>query len=71
MPRGSFWYDKISGAWGVEGGPTGGFTAPGIDLGGPLGSDASRGNTGGYIGGDGQTSYFVGPSIGCSVMIGE
>jgi hypothetical protein len=136
IPRGDFWYDKISGAWGVDGGPTLGFTAPGMNLGGPLKEDASRGDTGvfingrqlpwpdvqglqamgvpvergrwwvdsqgnyaaegemtargnlfqfskgrggayqratagGYIGGDGQTSYFFDPSTGASVMTGN
>lgn len=136
LPRGDFWYDKISGAWGADGGPTAGFTAPGMNLGGPLKADASRGDTGvfingrelpwpdvqglqamsvpvergrwivdaagnfaaegetvprgnlfqfskgrgsayqratagGYIGGDGQTSYFFDPSTGASVMTGN
>lgn len=136
LPRGDFWYDPVSGAWGLEGGPTAGFTFPGMRLGGPLPQDASRGNTGvfingrelpmqdvaglqqmqvpvqqgrwwidsqgnfgvegvpvamgnifqfsrgrggayqratagGYIGGDGQTSYFFDPSTGASVMTGE
>ena len=136
MPRGDFWYDKVSGAWGVAGGPTIGFTTPGVALGGPLKADASRGNTGvfinnrelplsdvvglqrlgvpvqrgrwwvdasgnfgvenspftvgnifqfsqgkggsyqrstagGYIGGDGQTSYFFDPKSGSSVMTGN
>ena len=51
IPRGDFWYDKVSGAWGIAGGPTLGFTAPGMDLGGPLEEDASRGNTGVFING--------------------
>jgi hypothetical protein len=136
LPRGDFWYDRISGAWGREGGPTLGATLPGIKLGGPLRSDASRGNTGvfingrelpmqdvlglqqisvpvmqgrwwvdsagnvgmegnpvpignlfqfsrgkggayqrstggGYIGGDGQQSYFFDPKSGSSVMVGN
>jgi hypothetical protein len=136
MPRGDFWYDKVSGAWGVAGGPTIGFTKSGVDLGGPLKADASRGNTGvfinnrelpwpdvtglqqlgvpvqrgrwwvnaqgsfgvegnplamgnifqfsqgkggsyqrstagGYIGGDGHTSYFFDPKSGSSVMVGN
>ncbi len=136
IPRGDFWYDKMSGAWGVDGGPTVGFTTAGMDLGGPLKEDASRGDTGvfingrhlpwpdvqglqsmnvpvehgrwivdaqgnfaaegettargnlfqfsrgkggayqrstagGYIGGDGQTSYFFDPKSGSSVMVGN
>lgn len=136
IPRGDFWYDNVSGAWGIDGGPTRGFTTPGMTLGGPLPADASRGDTGvfingrelpvqdvvglqqmgvpvargrwwvdgqgnfgfegipvaggnlfqfsrgrggayqratagGYIGGDGTTSYFFDPSTGASVMTGE
>jgi hypothetical protein len=51
IPRGDFWYDKVSGAWGIIGGPTLGFTIPGMDLGGPLKADASSGNTGVFING--------------------
>jgi hypothetical protein len=136
IPRGDFWYDKVSGGWGLDGGPTLGFTTPGMNLGGPLPADASRGDTGvfingrelplqdvlglqqlsvpvtlgrwwvdstgtfgvegnpaplgnlfqfsrgrggayqrstagGYIGGDGETSYFFDPSTGASVMTGN
>jgi hypothetical protein len=51
IPAGSYWYDNVSGAWGMEGGPTAGFTLPGLDLGGPLRADASHGNTGVFING--------------------
>jgi hypothetical protein len=51
IPPGDFWYDKISGAWGITGGPTIGFTTPGMDLGGPLKANASNGNTGVFING--------------------
>ena len=51
VPDGSYWYDKFSGAWGMDGGPTAGWMAPGLDLGGPLPLDASRGNTGVIING--------------------
>ncbi|MBK9130157.1 MAG: hypothetical protein IPM20_00735 [Gammaproteobacteria bacterium] len=44
-----YWYDAVLGAWGVRGGPTLGFIAPGLDLGGPLPADAS----------DGETQIFV------------
>lgn len=40
-----YWYDPVLGAWGVRGGPTLGFIAPGLDLGGPLPADASDGET--------------------------
>jgi len=136
FPTGDYWYDKVSGGWGVEGGPTLGFTLPGLNLGGKLRADASRGDTGvfingrelpmqdvlglqqlsvpvmrgrwwidsqgnagvegnpapvcnifqfsrgkggayqrstagGYIGGDGNTSYFFDPKSGSSVMVGN
>jgi hypothetical protein len=51
IPDGHYWYDKFSGAWGLEGGPTSGFTFPGLNLGGPLHADASRGNTRVFING--------------------
>ena len=49
--EGSYWYDRFSGAWGLEGGPTAGWIASGLDLGGPLRADASNGNTGVFING--------------------
>jgi hypothetical protein len=48
---GAYWYDKISGAWGMQGGQTLGFTQPNMELGGPLRADASNGNTGVFING--------------------
>lgn len=51
IPEGRYWYDRMSGAWGTEGGPTTGFIHPGLDLGGPLRPDASRGNSGVFING--------------------
>jgi hypothetical protein len=48
---GNYWYDRVSGAWGLEGGPTAGWIAPGLGLGGPLRADASSGNTGVFING--------------------
>ena len=51
LQSGSFWYDRVSGAWGHEGGPTAGWILPGQELGGPLQADASRGNTGVFING--------------------
>lgn len=49
-PHGRFWYDAVSGAWGVEGHETVGFILPGYDL-GPLAANASAGNTGVFING--------------------
>lgn len=48
---GTYWYDRLTGAWGLEGGPTAGWIAAGLDLGGPLRADASNGNTGVFING--------------------
>lgn len=48
---GDYWYDRVSGAWGLRGGPTVGFTLAGLNLGGSLRSDASAGNTGVFING--------------------
>lgn len=49
-PRGRYWYDPMSGAWGVEGREAVGFILPGYDF-GPLAADASAGNTGVFING--------------------
>lgn len=51
IPPARYWYDRISGAWGVEGGPAQGQVQPGLQLGGPLRADASKGNTGVFING--------------------
>src|SRR5689334_14440926 len=51
IPAGNYWYDKISGAWGLQGGPVMGFNVPGLDLGGPLQANASNGNTGIFVNG--------------------
>ncbi len=48
---GNYWYDRYSGAWGVEGGPTAGWIMAGLEIGGPLRADASSGNTGVFING--------------------
>ncbi len=48
---GSYWYDRVSGLWGLEGGPTVGQIFPDLDLGGPLPSDISAGGTGVFING--------------------
>jgi hypothetical protein len=56
---GDYWYDKMSGAWGMHGGPTVGFTLAGLDLGGPLKADASAGNTGVFVNGRQLHQYDV------------
>jgi len=51
IPEGNYWYDRISGAWGMAGGPTMGLTLAGLDIGGPLPAAASNGTTGVFING--------------------
>jgi len=48
---GRYWYDTVSGVWGLEGGPAAGQIHPGLQLGGPLRRDASRGTTGVVVNG--------------------
>ena len=42
---GRYWYDRVSGLWGYEGGPNRGQILPGLPLGGPLHPNASGGRT--------------------------
>jgi hypothetical protein len=51
LPPGRYWYDAISGLWGVEGGPSVDQTEAGLPLGGPLQPDASMSDTGVFING--------------------
>jgi len=51
IPAGRYWYDRMSGAWGLEGGPAQGFTIAGLPLGGAMPVDISKGNTGVFING--------------------
>lgn len=51
MQPGRYWYDPVSGLWGLEGLPASGQIAPHLDLGGPLKADASQGKTGVFING--------------------
>jgi len=48
---GRYWYDAVSGAWGVEGAPIAGQLMPGLKLGGSLRADASRGTSGVFVNG--------------------
>lgn len=48
---GRYWYDRLSGAWGAEGGPIAGQMMPGLSLGGRLQANASRGDSGVFING--------------------
>lgn len=43
---GRYWYDRVSGAWGIEGGPALGLVPAGMKLGGALRADASGGGNG-------------------------
>jgi hypothetical protein len=51
LPSGRYWYDQVSGLWGVEGGPSIGQIAAGLPLGGPLQPDASMSDTDVFING--------------------
>lgn len=51
IPDGDYWYDQVSGATGVMGGPCSGFLPAGLELAGPLPADASNGNTGVFVNG--------------------
>jgi len=51
IPPARYWYDRVSGAWGLEGGPAQGQVQAGMQVGGPLRADASKGNTGVFVNG--------------------
>lgn len=57
LADGSYWYDHVSGEWGVEGRGRSGKIRPGLDLGGPLMPDASKGKTGVFVNGREITSW--------------
>lgn len=46
LPNGAYWYDAVSGAAGVWGGPVVGIIPAGLQLGGPLPANASGGGNG-------------------------
>ncbi len=48
---GTYWYDRLTGAYGIQGGPCIGIGDAGLQIGGPLKSNASAGNTGVFING--------------------
>lgn len=48
---GRYWYDKISGFWGMEGQIPSGIMMANLELGGKLQENASAGNTGIYVNG--------------------
>ena len=51
IPTGDYWYDPISGLWGLLGGPSTGQILPNLLMGGPLRADVSGGGTGVFING--------------------
>jgi hypothetical protein len=51
IAAGRYWYDPLSGAYGVEAGPVVGQMLAGLQLGGRLRADASRGTSGVFING--------------------
>jgi hypothetical protein len=51
LQPGRYWYDPVSGLWGLERGPTAGQISPGLKLGGRLRADASGGGTGVFFNG--------------------
>jgi hypothetical protein len=57
IPPGDYWYDKVLGAWGGRGGPTMGFIAPALDLGGSLKADASGSGTSVFVNGRALHAY--------------
>ena len=48
---GNYWYDKMTGAFGLKGGPCTGLGVAGLSVGGTLKTNASTGGTGVYING--------------------
>jgi hypothetical protein len=59
IAAGRYWYDPASGAWGAEGGPIAGQMMPGLELGGPLKENASRGTSPVWINGRRLTTAEV------------
>ena len=51
IPPGRYWYDRMSGAWGRDGEPIAGQMLAGLELGGPLRSDASGGTADVFVNG--------------------
>ena len=51
LVAGRYWYDRRSGAWGMEGGPTMSFILPSLPLPGPMPENISGGGTGIFING--------------------
>src|SRR5262249_62192324 len=49
IPDGAFWYDKVCGSWGRDGGPCRGTLPAGLDIGGPVEAGWAGGEGGGLI----------------------
>ena len=60
FPPGRSWYDSRSGLAGYEGQGASTLLPPGLELGGPLPADASRGRTGVFLNGQGQPGRAAG-----------
>jgi len=48
---GSYWYDRMTGAFGIKGGPCKGIGVAGLNIGGPLKANASGGGSNVFING--------------------
>jgi hypothetical protein len=59
LPEGKYWYDALSGLWGVEGDGYYGITVAGLDIGGTLRRDASAGTSGVLLNGRELTTAEV------------
>jgi len=51
IPAGNYWYDHMSGLWGLQGEPGTGQIMPNLPIGGSLPSNASGGGTGVFVNG--------------------
>lgn len=73
IPTGNYWYDPISGLWGLQGKPGTGQILPYLDIGGPLQANASGSGTGVFVNGREihiKELAYLHPS-GASVMTGN
>jgi hypothetical protein len=66
---GKYWYDSVSGVWGVEGGPAAGQIHSGLRLGGSLKREASAGKTGVVVNGRELHELDVAALKRCVAMI--
>lgn len=66
---GRYWYDAVSGVWGLEGGPGAGQIHPGLPLGGPLQREASKGKTGVIVNGRELHALDVAALERCLVVV--